>query len=138
MDAESPGAQVAALPFRKRGKRIQILLITSREAKRWIIPKGWPMVGLKDFNAAKREAFEEAGIKGRITKSAVGCYDYSKRQGGGVVLPCNVVIYPLRVTSLLRTWMERHQRSRAWFEVAEAVNLVQEPGLKDIIRNFTP
>ena len=79
METESHHHQVAALPYRKRRGRMEILLITSRESKRWVIPKGWPMEGRTDYNAAKQEAFEEAGVKGRIGKMQLGHYIYTKR-----------------------------------------------------------
>ena len=67
MKKHHPAQQIAALPFRKRRGKVEVLLITSRETKRWVIPKGWPMAGLKDFTSAKREALEEAGVTGQIS-----------------------------------------------------------------------
>ena len=86
--------QVAALAYRKHGKGVDVLLITSRETKRWVIPKGWPMKGKKDWDAAATEAFEEAGIEGTIGHKSIGTYHYVKRKLSGD-LDCKVIVYPL-------------------------------------------
>lgn len=138
MDAESHHHQVAALPFRKRRGRMEILLITSRETKRWVIPKGWPMEGLTDYNAAKQEAFEEAGVKGRIGRNELGHYLYSKRLNSGVLGTCRTVVYPLEVEKMLARWPEKKQRFRSWFPIDEAVEALNDEGLIDILTNFDP
>jgi len=91
------------------------MLITSRETRRWVIPKGWPMRGLKPHRAAEREAYEEAGLKGHIGKVAVGTYAYEKRLANGVAVPCEVSVYPLQVTSQRKRWPEMSQRDGRWF-----------------------
>ena len=136
MTRRQPAQQIAALPFRKRRGQVEVLLITSRETKRWVIPKGWPMAGLKDFTSAKREALEEAGVTGRISKTAMGIFDYEKRLKAGETMNCSVVVFPLRVKQLLRNWKEKSERSRSWFSVDEAVKRVQEPALRTIIQTL--
>ena len=75
-----PRRQVGALPFRRLSDGgFKILLITSRESRRWVIPKGWPMKGRKPYEAAAREAYEEAGLLGEIGKRPLGFYLYEKR-----------------------------------------------------------
>jgi 8-oxo-dGTP pyrophosphatase MutT (NUDIX family) len=130
---QHPHHQVAALPIRKRRGKVEVLLITSRETKRWVIPKGWPMVGLKDYNAAKQEAYEEAGIGGRIGTKSIGHYDYMKRTKSGVEKHCRVEIYPLKVFNLKRNWPEKTERTRSWFSVEAAAEKVAEAGLKAVI-----
>ena len=134
--ARARANQVAALPWRKRGERIEILLITSRETQRWVIPKGWPMANLAAFNAAKREAFEEAGVDGRVRRTAIGRYTYSKRAADGSRQACLVTVYALNVLQQHRAWPERGQRRRFWFTAAEAAGKVQEATLRAIIRAF--
>lgn len=124
--------QVAALPYRVRAKKLQILLITSRETKRWVIPKGWPMRGKKDWNAAALEGFEEAGIKGVVGHKSIGTYHYVKRRSNGD-LDCEVTVYPLEVRKLLDDWPEKNERRRKWFDAQRASELVDEDGLKAII-----
>lgn len=133
MNIESPSRQIAALPYRKHGGRVEILLITSRETKRWVIPKGWPMAGRTDYTAAKQEAFEEAGIEGRIGKKPIGSFAYQKRLKNGDDQPCRVDIYPLKVQNLKRNWPEKAERTRAWFSVKEAAYQVRDADLELVI-----
>jgi 8-oxo-dGTP pyrophosphatase MutT (NUDIX family) len=133
-----PLKQVAALPFRVGADgRIEVLLITSRDTGRWIIPKGWPMLGRKAHRAAEREAFEEAGLKGQIAASPVGWYRYEKRLDGGLALPCKVRVYPLRVEVQHERWPERDQRTLRWFAPEEAATLVHEDELQQLLAGFT-
>ncbi len=124
--------QVAVLPYRKHGKGVDVLLITSRETKRWVIPKGWPMEGKNDCDAAATEAFEEAGIEGHVNQKSVGTYHYVKRKKTGN-LDCEVTVYLLDVTHLLREWPEKHERRRKWFSTKQATKRVDETGLQAII-----
>src|SRR3954453_11310273 len=88
-----PRPQIGALPFRFDDEgQLRVMLITSRETRRWVIPKGWPMRGLKPHRAAEREAYEEAGLKGHIGKASVGVYEYAKRLDRGVAVPWGVSI----------------------------------------------
>ncbi|MBG1232818.1 NUDIX hydrolase [Aestuariivirga litoralis] len=127
-----PEKQVAALPYRREGKVLEVLLITSRETRRWVIPKGWPMKGKKDWNAAAIEAFEEAGIKGEVGRKSIGIYHYVKRRSSGD-LDCEVVVYPFEVEKVLDEWPEKNERRRKWFAAARAAELVDEEGLQAII-----
>jgi 8-oxo-dGTP pyrophosphatase MutT (NUDIX family) len=130
---ESPDHQVAALPFRNRRGRVVVLLVTSRETKRWVIPKGWPMDGRTDYNSAKIEAFEEAGAEGRIGTTAIGEFEYSKRLKNGAFKTCRVAVYPLNVANLARKWPEQNERERRWFSVEDAAQKVNEEQLREII-----
>ncbi|MCJ2046688.1 NUDIX hydrolase [Methylobacterium sp. J-078] len=133
----TPRPQIAALPFRLDADgRPEILLVTSRETKRWIIPKGWPMRGRKDHRAAEQEAFEEAGLKGRIGKKAIGRYRYDKRLADGSALACAVTVYPLRVIEERKRWPEHKQRRRCWYPAEDAAALVQECDLQELLLAF--
>ena len=127
--------QYAALPYRDEGE-LQVLLVTSRETHRWIIPKGWPMASRQPWDAAAREALEEAGVEGAIGRVSIGTYIYDKRMAGGVLVPCSVEVFPLKVARQRKQWREKDQRDVRWFPVAEAVEIVQEQGLKLILRSF--
>jgi 8-oxo-dGTP pyrophosphatase MutT (NUDIX family) len=101
-------------------------LVTSRETKRWIIPKGWPIKGLKPSQSAAREAYEEAGVRGRIADLALGHYVYEKRLEDGVTaVPCQVEVFPLLVKRPSKDWPESEQRTTQWFPAAEAAALVE-------------
>ena len=130
--------QVAALPWRKTRHGIEFLLITSRETKRWVIPKGWPMPHLIDSNAAKREAFEEAGIVGRVRRVPFGQFTYNKKHKDQSISALVVDVYALQVLQLLPTWPERGERKRRWTKQVDAFDLVLEPQLKSLLEIFKP
>ncbi len=125
-------AQVAALPIRTGPAGSEVMLVTSRETRRWIVPKGWPMKGRKDHEAAAQEAFEEAGITGKVHKHPIGAYTYTKRTGKNLEA-CRVMVYRLDVDEERPHWQERAQRTRRWFPVPEAAKIVSEPGLASMI-----
>jgi 8-oxo-dGTP pyrophosphatase MutT (NUDIX family) len=128
--------QFAALPWRiGADESRQIMLLTSRETRRWVIPKGWPMKGLKPPEAAAREAFEEAGLVGRIIgKQPIGLFHYNKRLLKDDLL-CEVWVFLLWVERQLDDWPEKGQRETNWFSPAEAASLVDEGGLAEVIRH---
>lgn len=130
--------QYGALPYRlDDDASIEVLLVTSRETKRWIIPKGWPIKGLKPSEAAAREAYEEAGVRGRIAGRALGYYVYEKRlEDRGTTVPCQVEVFPLLVKRQSKDWPESKQRMARWFSAAEAAALVDNDQLYNLIREF--
>jgi 8-oxo-dGTP pyrophosphatase MutT (NUDIX family) len=127
--------QIAALPLLrdKRGK-LRVLMVTSRDTGRWVMPKGWLMDDHKPWNAAKIEALEEAGAVGVISDTPIGIYHYDKRLGDGVAVHCRVTIYPMLVDKLKRRWKERNARKRHWFSPRKAAKLVDEPELSALLQ----
>lgn len=129
-------AQVAALPLTVGDDGVaRVLLLTSRETKRWIIPKGWPMKGRKPGEAAAREALEEAGLVGRPSKKPIGSYTYFKRREAHFDL-CRVDVYLLTLDKQLKTWREKGQREAQWFTLEEAAELVEETGLVALLQDL--
>lgn len=128
--------QVAALPWRIEDGERRILMITSRETRRWVIPKGGRMVGKSDPEAAAQEALEEAGVKGEIEDHSIGVFRYAKGLKDGGQRLCVVSVYPLEVLIQLGAWPEAHQRERRWMTAAEAAEAVHEPDLAALIRDF--
>lgn len=129
--------QVAALPWRvDAAAGLQVLLVSSRETRRWVIPKGWPMKGKTNAQAAAQEAYEEAGLDGRIEAEPIGEYPYLKRLKSGTARPVTVDVYPLEVTGEHATWPEKGQRTLRWMPPVEAALAVQEPELRDLIARF--
>jgi 8-oxo-dGTP pyrophosphatase MutT (NUDIX family) len=124
--------QVAALPLRRTNGVTEVLLVTSRDTGRWIIPKGWLPRGLKAHKAAAREAREEAGVRGRIKQKPVGRFRYLKRERTTDRL-IDVTVFILSVRKECKRWPEAHQRRRAWFAIEIAAGQVQEPELSSII-----
>lgn len=134
-DTTEPRRQVGVLPFQQgRDGENRILLVTSRESRRWVIPKGWPMKGRKPFEAAAREAYEEAGLRGDVGKRPLGYYVYQKRLKNLDAVLCQVKVFPLKVRKQLKNFPEVNQRELRWFTPAEAAEAVSEPGLAAIIR----
>jgi 8-oxo-dGTP pyrophosphatase MutT (NUDIX family) len=125
--------QVAALPLRlAKNGAIEILLVTSRDTGRWIIPKGWTSKRIKDCKAAAREAREEAGVKGKILRKAIGTYRYIKRElGNGALI--EVRVFLLKVSKRCKRWPEKRERRRAWFDIEDAASRVSDPELSILI-----
>lgn len=131
-----PQAQIAALPIRRSATGApEILLVTTRTTRRWIVPKGWPMKGKKDYQAAAIEAREEAGIIGKIGKKPVGRYIYWKRKSDHFSL-CKVTLYWLDAEQRLDDWEEYNERRSHWFSLEDAAEIVDEPGLKAALRKL--
>lgn len=125
--------QVAALPFVVIEDRVELLLITSRRRKRWVVPKGWPGNDASLAEAAAREAAEEAGIVGAVRPDPIGDYAYAKRMSAGYEVRCHVFVYPLLVREQRVDWPERGQRELRWATPAEAASLVDDRQLADLI-----
>ena len=130
---EDPRTQYGAICWRKSAAVLDVLLITSRETGRWVIPKGWPMKGVGPAVAAAREAWEEAGVEGKLSGACLGVYSYQKILPKDQSIPCVVAIYGLKVEKLARRYPEQKQRQRNWFSANEAAGLVAEPELRDLL-----
>jgi 8-oxo-dGTP pyrophosphatase MutT (NUDIX family) len=125
--------QVGALPVRRAADgTLLVLLVTTLETQRWVIPKGWPWPGEHDYTAAAEEAREEAGVLGEPKADSFGTYTYEKRKSKGAV-PVRVTVYLLEVSEELDIWPECEVRQRAWFTPGDAAALVQEPELRDLL-----
>ena len=130
--------QIAALPMRwDRDGKLRVLMVTSRDTGRWVIPKGWLMEGKKPWHAAEIEALEEAGAVGAISKQPIGLFFYDKRFEGANSVRCRVTLYPMVVEKLKRRWKERDERTRHWFSPGKAAKLVEERDLSSFLRNLT-
>lgn len=130
--------QYAALCYRTDGNRTRILLITSRGTQRWIVPKGWLIPGLSPAETAAREAWEEAGVRGKLIDRNLGFYTYNKLMNSGKTRPCVAMVFPISVKRLDGRFPERDQRRRKWFSPKKAAARVQETELARILRNFDP
>lgn len=128
--------QFAALCFRVRRERSEVLLVTSRDTGRWVLPKGWPMKRRSLAGAALQEAWEEAGVIGHVEEGSVGYYSYAKNVRAGFALTCRVEVFRVHVADLARDWPERGQRRRRWFAHDEAAELVAEPELAALLRRL--
>ena len=126
--------QVAAIPFRIGDTGdIEVMLVTSRETKRFIVPKGWPMKGKSGRKAATIEAMEEAGVLGKTLKTPAGGYSYWKRLSENFIR-VDVTVYLLKVQEELSKWKETAKRQRAWLSPAQAATLIDEPDLSTLLK----
>ncbi|WP_171100263.1 NUDIX hydrolase [Ruegeria sp. HKCCD7255] len=129
--------QFAALCTRKKKSQTQVLLITSRDTGRWVIPKGWPIDGLDGAGSAAQEAWEEAGV--RITASdtiPMGHFTYDKVLKDGSAVPVRTTVYRVHVKELADEFPEAGQREREWVTPQEAAKRVHEPELSAILRTL--
>ncbi|HEY8574304.1 NUDIX hydrolase [Phenylobacterium sp.] len=131
-------AQFAALPWRRAGDgAVEVLLITSRETKRWVIPKGWPMADRDAVGTAAQEAWEEGGVRGRMEQRPLGLYGYDKWKNDRAQ-PMAVTVFALEVTDIADAWPEMDERERLWTSPTEAAARVAEPELAAILKRFVP
>ena len=129
--------QYGVLPYRTDAQDgLRILLITSKERRRWVIPKGNPIPVFLNYESAAREAFEEAGVEGRISTAPIGSFHYDKMRRSGAA-DAIVTVYPLLVIREAADWPERAERTRQWFSPEAAAEAVEEPELKALLLAFT-
>ncbi|CUX32631.1 MutT family NTP pyrophosphatase [Agrobacterium tomkonis CFBP 6623] len=133
-----PRQQYAALCYRlsKKNPEPEVLLLTSRDTGRWVIPKGWPMGGKKAHAVAEQEAYEEAGVKGTVEKAPFGFYEYEKKLNSGINVPCRVQVHLLEVSEMQESFPERDSRRLEWVTPKEANRRVNEPELKALMLAF--
>ncbi|OWV84964.1 NUDIX hydrolase [Rhizobium sp. R693] len=133
-----PRQQYAALCYRvkKKANDVEVLLLTSRDTGRWVIPKGWPMDGRCSYEVAAREAFEEAGVRGTIEHQTLGAYCYPKMLKNGLKVTCKVQVYALEVSEMSKNFKEKGERKTEWVSCNEAVKRVHEPELRSLFLQF--
>ena len=135
----SGDVQFGVLPYRVcANEAIEVMLLTSRGTGRWVIPKGWPMIGRKPRVVAVTEARQEAGIKGIVGRRPIGSYPYTKAMELGEDRLCECLVFIMLVTDEAPTWREQGQRTRRWFPRDDAANMVDEGALAEMIRNLLP
>ncbi|USI74590.1 DUF47 family protein [Sphingomonas morindae] len=129
--------QIAALPYRITADgRAEVMLITSRETRRWVVPKGNLIKGLAWHEAAAHEAFEEAGISGIPCPTAIGEYRYAKRRKNGTTRDVSVAVFPLAFVEQAEEWPEQDERETRWFSLSDAAAAIGEPDLARLIAGF--
>ena len=132
MGTEPKAVQTAALCTRSSDDKV--LLLTSRDTGRWVLPKGWPMPGMSLADAALREAWEEAGVTGHVTQEPIGTFSYMKRLDAGFSIPVTVFVHDVRVFEMAKSFPESGQRTLRWACPVEASELVDEPSLAALLR----
>lgn len=131
---EQRADQVAAVPIHiGPDGEIEVLVVTSRDTGRWIVPKGWPIKDKKPWEAAAQEAFEEAGVSGTMSNTPLGTYKYDKWVSKNESIPCLVTVYAMAVDKKHKSWPEDDERRRRWLSPERAAKRVIEPELKAIL-----
>ena len=120
--------QSGVLAYRITSQQTQILLITTRKG-RWTIPKGIVEAGMTPAESAANEAYEEAGVRGRLIEKSIGRFQYPKWGG-----TCRVEVFLLEAAELLESWPEGEFRRRQWTAVPAAADMVKFDQLGDLIR----
>ena len=123
--------QSGVIPFRIKDEKLEVLLITSRKKKKWIIPKGIIETGMKPYESAAHEALEEAGVIGEVSKDPVGSYKLKKWDG-----ICEVLVYPMKVENETTQWMEDSFRERKWFSIEGALEVIERNKIKKLIKEL--
>lgn len=136
-DADDPRTQFGALPWRIESGRLELLLITGRRSGKWGVPRGWCEGDPTPADAAAREAWEEAGVTGRISHNCLGLYT-RVRTSGRSRLPCVVALFPLEVLRLEAHWPEHGARERRWATPKDAETLVENRELVRLLLAFDP
>jgi len=133
-----PRQQYGALCYRvkKKSGEVEVLLMTSRDTGRWVIPKGWPMTRKCAHEVAMQEAFEEAGVRGVVEPETLGAYTYPKVLRDGVQVVCKVQVYALEVTNMVKNFKEKGERRIEWVSFDEAAGRVREPELRHLFLAF--
>lgn len=130
--------QVAALCHRQGKNGLEVLLITSRGRGNWILPKGWPKKKRSPAQTALEEAFEEAGLRGRVREEPIGKYHFDKTSNTGAMLNCVAMVYEVGFVEMAEDFPEKGDRKVKWFSLEAAAEAVALPELADILRNFKP
>ncbi|MTI08072.1 NUDIX hydrolase [Roseibium denhamense] len=121
--------QIAALCFRPGEDEPEVLLVSSRDTGRWILPKGWPEKGQPAFETALTEAREEAGVLGTATPKALGSFRSFKGLSSGLRLRTNVLVFKVRFDEQLQEFKEAGQRKCVWLPLSQAAAMADEPAL---------
>ena len=120
--------QSAIIPYRIMDGEIQVLLITTRNKGKWIVPKGGIEKDLDSHESAEQEALEEAGVEGQVSPVSIGCYRHGNSDKDPIV-----EVFLMRVERERETWEEDGERTRRWVTLDEAYQHVDEDGLKSIL-----
>jgi 8-oxo-dGTP pyrophosphatase MutT (NUDIX family) len=118
------------------GRGLEVLLVTSRRSSRWLIPKGWPMLGKTLAAAAAQEAYEEAGVRGRIDPQPLGSFRHRKQHEILGAMKVSILVHGLAVEQELPVWPEIGQRERQWVSLEAAAGKVGSVALAGFITEF--
>ena len=124
--------QSGVIPYRIMDGKMEVMLITSSGSKRWVIPKGLIEPNMTPEDSAAKEAWEEAGVLGKVFPDLMGTYEYYKSG-----CTWQVDVFLLQVETVMENWPEAYKRKRQWVSIPKAIKRVDEPELKLIIGDFS-
>lgn len=107
-----------------------MLLITSRTSRSWSLAKGNVDRSSSATEAARQEAFEEAGVLGYMQSTSIGYYTHHKSTGGAY----RVEVFKMHVQRELAKWPESNERERRWVSIETALELISNPSLRRLLR----
>ena len=128
--------QYGVLPWRRAADGLQLLLITTRSTKRWIVPKGWPEKNMAPNECAAHEAYEEAGVLGDVADQPIGTFSHRKQLKSGHLITCRIHVFDMEVTGIAEDWPEKDEREIRWCTAEEAMALASDLGLRRIVAKF--
>jgi 8-oxo-dGTP pyrophosphatase MutT (NUDIX family) len=120
--------QAGVIPFRRKKDGIEVCLIRNKGRKKWKLPKGFVDPGETVQQAALKEAWEEAGLTGRIVGDTIGSYDYEKWE-----LKLKVSVFLMEVTEQEDEWEESRFRERRWSRVDEAFDTLKKHPIRPLL-----
>ncbi len=120
--------ELGALAFSRKGKRLRLILVTTKKTQRWICPKGQPEKGVDDHDVAVMEAFEEAGVTGEVMPEI--SREYVSHSGKRIRL------FPLLVEKIHKQWPEKRQRRRCVCSLRQALGLISDEGLRQCVEKL--
>ena len=120
--------QAAAIAVRRKGQALEVCLIRKKKSKHWGIPKGIVDPGDTHEQTALNEAWEEAGLKGRLLGDAIGTYEYEKWYTTFVV-----AVYVMEVLEQHAEWQEAGIRERRWASFSETASLLMDHPVQPLL-----
>ncbi|MCK7612064.1 NUDIX hydrolase [Roseibium sediminicola] len=128
--------QIAALCHRMRDGRAEVLLVTSKSTRRWILPKGWPILSHRAHRTAAIEAFEEAGVVGRVHKNPFASFSSYKGGEAGLKIRTEILVFLVDVDSVAEEFPDSAERDSRWVSIEEAIKITNDSGLADVFRKL--
>jgi 8-oxo-dGTP pyrophosphatase MutT (NUDIX family) len=129
-------AQAGALCWRREKGRLEVLLVKARKSGRWVLPAGWALRGRPLATTARREAWEEAGVRGTVANQRLTVVPKRKRYRLAGEIEWQMAVYPLRVDKVADNYPEAGERERCWFSPEDAAKLVHPSSLGPILRDI--
>ena len=123
--------RVAVIPVIRKNNKYKICLVTSRDEGKWILPTGKHEKKRSDREVAVIEAFEEAGVVGKIDKKFCKSLHLASPSGKK---KRKTTLYLIRVDKQLKQWPEKNQRRRVMVELENLGRYIADKKLKKLLK----